>query len=249
MAKKITDLTELTAPASTDVIPIVDVSVSTTKKITTRGLSDGDGKPYVWKPPSSANACDDEFCDLSSQSGPSNGLDAKWSKHNLGTASWLVLDDSVCPGALLLSIPTGQSTDQHIYQTTPAGDFSVMAIFETAFISDRQMWGINILDTNGDGIGVCTDFSGNPCCVREIDNWQQTATSSSLVYNHYLGKVTFWLRKATNTYYGGLAVSDRLLANPEYTSLSKTFTPAYITFGRIFGTGVSRIVIDAFRVY
>jgi hypothetical protein len=68
-----------------------------------------DGKPFIWTPPGSANAKDDEFADGSSQSGPINGLDAKWSKHNLGTSGWLIFDDAQAPSCLLLDIPTGQA--------------------------------------------------------------------------------------------------------------------------------------------
>jgi len=210
----------------------------------------GDGKPYIWHPPASANAKDDEFIDLSGQSGPNNGLDAKWSKHNLGTAAWLKLSNAEAPGCLLLDIPTGQSADQHIYQATPAGDFTIMAYFTVGFCTSRQMWGVNILDSNGAGMGLCWD-QGTLYVMRVISNWQQTAAATSLGSNcENGGSHTFWLKKDGTTYRGSIAIGDRRIRTffEAANVAGQTFTPAYITFGRIYGTGIARIALDAFRV-
>lgn len=214
----------------------------------------GDGKPTLLTPPSSANAKDDEFNDASGMSGPVNGLNAKWSKRNLATASWIVLDDNKAPGALLLDIPTGQAADQAIYQAVPAGDFRAVVRFEPHRCGDRQMWAVLIVDTSGNGVGVNVD-TGDNAYIRNITAWQQTTGTatvatgvSTMVSAGYPFALS--LRQSGTSYFGGIAGGIRVRpAGMNEVSFTPTaFTPAYVGFGRIFGTGVSKCALDFFRV-
>jgi len=221
-----------------------------------------DGKPYNFSPAASPKTVDDEFSDLTaSQSGPINGLNAKWSKHNLGTSGWLALDSTKAPGSLLIAVPSGQSADQAIYQTTPAGDFTISARFSANYTTaDRQMWALMAVDTNGTGIGVSCDVWQNEFCLRDITTWVQAGTTVDIVNggisNYVAGlysagiPITVNLRKASGVYFGSLTFGDRLLPLGliEATKTPTAFTNAYVGFGRIFTSGGAvNIGLDYFR--
>lgn len=216
-----------------------------------------DGKPTLHTPPSSPNAKDDEFNDTTGMSGPVNGLDAQWSKRNLATASWLVLDDTKAPGAVLFDVPTGQTTDQLLHQPVPAGDFEAYARLQLGEASDRQMWALVIVDSSGNGVGTVLDDPGGDGTtrLRAISAWQQStslATVSTTVNNLWVSgvPVVLTLRKASGVYYAGVALGDRLLPSvvKEASGTPTAFTPAYVGVGRVFGTGTGRVALDYFRI-
>ena len=226
-----------------------------------------DGKPTIWTPPTSPATEDDEFGDASGQSGPVNGLDAKWSKINLGTSSWLKFDDSLAPGCAFFDIPTGQTAGQMIYQTTPAGDFTLLLRVTIGGCSDRQMWGGFIVDSAGTGISVMIDAgvgqAGPYFGLREMTTWVQNSNTTDLWYTSQMEiparmvslglPVTLALRKASGVYYGSWSLSDRLILPPstgiEVNRTPSAFTAAYVGFGRIgFGTGVGKVALDSFRI-
>lgn len=213
-----------------------------------------DRKPWNFTPPTTANAMDDEFGDATSQSGPVNGLDAKWSKHNLGTSTWLRLSDSYAPGALGLDIPTGQTAEQWIYQAVPAGACTFSVRFTLEYASDRQMFTLAILDTSGTGVGFRIDTGAAPQ-IMNITTWSQTSTVVALTpawnsgTEYWFSPMTLFLRSdGAHNYYASQTLGDRALQAllPEVTQ-NRTFTDAYVGFGRSFGTGVSKVTLDYFR--
>jgi hypothetical protein len=194
-------------------------------------------------PPGTPNSCDDEFTDASGQSGPTNGLAGKWSKHNLATSSWLTLDKD--SKALGISIPSGQSQDQALYQAVPAGDFRLTAGITLLQATARLMFGIFIVNTSGTGISVevdNSDSSGPPsAALREITSWAQTSNNTQI--NMFAGgmfaagsKVYLSLRKASGVYYGAAWSDPNILAASanEVSRTPPSFTPAYIGIGQIY---------------
>lgn len=205
--------------------------------------------------PSSANPCDDEFNDASGMSGPTNGLAAKWSKHNLATSSWLVLNNSKFPGSLLFDIPTGQVADQAIYQAVPAGDFRISARFNRVDGDSRQMWAIFVVNTSGNGVCLNLDDGSAGPVLRVLTAWQQTATIGAAGFTlqtTYAAGLPVYatLRKSGTTYYGAAWHSNRTLpaGASEGSIVPTAFTPAYIGFGRILGGTGAKIALDWFRV-
>lgn len=217
-----------------------------------------DGKPTAATLPTTPNAKDDEFNDTTGMSGPINGLDAKWSKHNLATAGWSVLDDTKAPGCFMFDLPA-TAADQAIYQAVPAGDFRATCRTMLANWGDRQMWGLFIVNSAGNGVGVPLDDpaggGANPV-IRNLTSWVQAAGTTSLsapTNNPWTQGVPVYLslRKSGSTYYGASWSSDRLLATGALeTSFTPTaFTPAYVGFGRMYGGGgVGRVLLDSFRI-
>lgn len=217
-----------------------------------------DTKPGTEELPSSANAMDDEFSDASGHSGPLNGLAAKWSKHNIGTASWLILDDAQAPGSLLFAIPASNPADQGIYQPVPAGDFRAVARFEAAHMGDRQMWGLFIVSTAGAGVSMTGDDTADVARLRNLTAWVQTSSVAPGAYTAGYGYVagvpiTLSLRKSGTTYFGSLWHGERVKPSAmiEISGTPTAFTPAYVGFGRVHGggsLGTSRIALDYFRI-
>jgi hypothetical protein len=238
-----------------------------TKTITIPGGGGGDpfdGKPYIWTPPGSAATEDDEFNDDTSMSGPVNGLDAKWTKRNLGTAAWFVLDDAVAPGCAYFDIPTGQASDQAIYQTVPAGDWTFAAHMHGHRSSDRQYWGVFCVSSAGTGIMAVMDTGADTSNgLRTLTTWADGGagtfhgeaawnTDENGLNRNPSVPVTVTLRKASGVYHMGYSYSQRLLPG-NYFEISHTptaFTAAFVGVGR-FGpagtAGVSKVTIDFFR--
>lgn len=223
-----------------------------------------DGQRTIWEPPASAHATDDEFNDESGMSGVINGLDAKWSKRNLATGSWVQLSADA-PGALVLAIPDGQTGDQAIYQTVPAGDWTYSVRFSSLFSatgSSRQMWGLLCVDSSGNGISAMLDMgpqrdSSNGVVLRELATW--AGNSNLTVANQpgiegaalYGAPVTLFMRKASGVYHLSWTYDPRVIGTSVLLEGNRTptaFTPAYIGFGRFFsGGGIVRTTIDSFR--
>lgn len=220
-----------------------------------------DGKPWNHSLPAAPEAEDDEFNDDTNHSGPINGLDSKWSLHNLGTASWRILDDETAPGCLALVLPAGQAADQHIYQAIPSfSDYVIEARFSHEAFNGREMWGINILDTSGNGVGMSFDYTQlGGMRMMSISSWGQTASVVTQLHMPMFGVFYhMWLRKSGSTYTAFAAPGDRIRAGTAAGNLSvidlthapSAFTPAYITFGRTYtGGGTPSItLLDFFRV-
>lgn len=221
-----------------------------------------DGKPTVNTPPTSANAKDDEFNDGTGFSGPVNGLNAKWSKHNFATLGWTVLDDAKAPGCLMMDIPTAQAQDQGVYQAVPAGDFRVTAKVNFVKAGDRQMWGLFILNTSGTGIALLLDDPVGDAAtrLRGVTSWVQAssiAVVTSSINSLWVGSNDIYLslRKSGTTYFGAAWTANRIMPAiaGEVSGVPTSFTPAYVGFGRMFGaggasTGVSQVLLDWFRV-
>lgn len=205
---------------------------------------------YIYDPVdiSTASSIDDEFSDRPGQSGILSGLASKWQKNGFGTPSWLTWDQAVYPDSLFIDLPTGQSTIQHLYQPVPSGDFTVLAVVDITSVTARQMWFLNILSTSGDGVGVGYDF-GQPIFMRLISGWEQTSTTSALGFSSAYQQWTFQLRKEDTTYYASVSDNMTRLVLPDITSLTDSFTPAYVTFGRVYGSGGATLGLDTFRVF
>ena len=219
------------------------------------GGSTGDDTIHTY--PSSPNAKDDEFNDASGHSGPVNGLDAQWSKHNLATSSWLVLDASKAPDALLFDLPTGQAADQSIYQAVPAGDFQVTCRVQFGGASDRQMWGPLIVDSSGNGVALLVDdpAGDGTTYLRTVGSWAQSGALTGLSggFNNQWAVGVPWyfsLRKASGAYYAAVSAGDKIFGASlrEVSGTPTAFTAAYVGFGRCFGTGTSRVALDYFRI-
>lgn len=219
------------------------------------GSISGDAKPSARTKPVSPTAYDDEFDDATGMSGPGNGLNARWTKHNLGTAGWTRLNDSYAPGCAQFAIPSGQSGDQAIYQTVPAGDFAIEAMFDFRAIGERQIWGIFCVDSSGNGVAMSLDYTQASAGARlmVLSSWAQTATVHTSP--HPLGEgvpYRLHLRKASGVYFGDYSNNDRDLFAGR-TSLERTLTPsaftaAYIGFGRFYGgSNASLVNLDYFR--
>lgn len=221
-------------------------------------VSGWDGKPLTMTPPTSANSHDDEFNDATGMSGPVKGLNARWSKHNLGTSSWLVLDDAQAPGCLFFDIPSGQAQDQAIYQAAPAGDFTVTARYQFGGETNRQMWGVFIVDSSG--AGICVPFddpaSDTTNYIRTLSAWVN-ATAPVVVSSYFNSlwiagvPLTASIRKSGTTYAVTITAGDRIkpVALREFSTTSG-ITVAYIGFGRIFdaGTSAGKVALDYMRV-
>src|SRR6185437_176111 len=196
----------------------------------------------------------DEFNDTASQSGPVNGLAGKWSKHNFVTGVTLTMSDTVDPSCIVIDIANA-TADQAMYQTAPAGDFTLTCRFAMTYNqSGRQMFGIFMLDTSGNGVGVNLD-NGGTGVIRTIDAWVQSATNAALNPDPSARwaegiPVTISLRKATNNYFAGAWFDERTLKAPFEATISRTFTIAYVGFGRIFtggGANEVKVSMDFFR--
>lgn len=200
---------------------------------------------------------DDEFDDTTGNSGPANGLNARWSKRNMGTAGWSILDNSKAPGAFGFDIPTGQSADQALYQAAPAGDFRITARAQRVGSEGRQMWGLFVLDSSGNGVSVLVDDSNNDAgtYIRTVASWAQTGAPATVSWGTNYAwtagvPVVFSLRKASGVYYAAATVGD-LPANDFLYEVSYTptaFTPAYVGFGRLHASAsAAKICLDWFR--
>lgn len=269
-----TDPVEATGDASTieatdtDTVTVTFGAAPATDSYRVVILSDGgsssggsvfDDKPFIHTPSGTAATIDDEFNDATSMSGPTNGLDAKWTKRNLGTASWLVLDDSIAPGCLYLDIPSGEAADQSIYQSVPSGDFTVgarVAIHQPP--STRAMVGLFVVDTSGNGTGIFIDNGDADIFVRELSSWQVGAGNTDTNFNFDQNATAgygwpIWLTLAwddtAEEVTCGISPHDRLLI-PQQLLTTRAFdgtTIAHVGVGRIFGTGTGDFIIDSFR--
>jgi len=235
----------------------VDVTVGSTAS-GGGGGSVFDTKAFIHTPAAAAATEDDEFNDATNMSGPSNGLDAKWSKRNLGTASWLVLDDAVAAGCLYLDIPSGESADQAIYQAVPSGDFTIgcrVAMHQPA--SSRVMFGLFVVDTSGNGTGVFVDNGDADVFLRQVTSWANGAGATDTTFDFPTNLFAsygwpIWLTLAwddtAETVTCGVSPHDRILI-PKYTT-TRAFdgiTIAHVGVGRIFGTGAGDFIVDSFR--
>ena len=215
-----------------------------------------DGKEFIHTPPATAATENDEFNDATNMSGPTNGLDAKWSKHNLGTASWLVMDDTIAPGSLVLDIPASQSVDQAIYQAVPTGDFEVVARIGMFAQSARTMYGLFVVDTSGNGTGLFIDNGDTTMYIREVTAWQNGAGNTALAPSAVGPEAKFgqeyWLYLGWDDTLGqvscGLSFSDRFIR--PYETVARAFdggTIAYVAIGRIYGNPAAHYFVDSFR--
>jgi hypothetical protein len=212
-------------------------------------------------PPTTANAADDEFADFSGQSGPVNGLATKWGKQGLGDASWLVMDRDKTPGQLMFDLSaSASSVVQHITQPAPGGDFRIGCASSYYTTSSRQMWGPTIVDVNGNGIGIHLDTGDTFASFRAVSNWQQTGTlyggsgiaGLSTSWKTSTTQVFLSLRKSGGTYYASGWTYERygyaFKATTEIAGTPSAFTPAFISFGRLFGSGAATLMLDWFRI-
>ena len=219
------------------------------------GSGDGDGKPFLWTPPSSADAMDDEFNDTSGMSGPTNGLDSKWSLYNMGTSSWRRLSDDYAPGCFGFDIPTGQATNQFILQAVPGGAFRVFCRFQQVDLENRQMWGLVIADGSGNGMCMRLDTGETNSYVQEVSGWNPTGSTTSLLpelSSAFTGRAitNLWLAYdgSTGVTIAG-APSDRAryALSPSAGRTKSSWTPTHVGFGRLYGTGRARVLVEAFR--
>lgn len=129
-------------------------------------------------PPSSADADDDEFEDASGQSGPVNGLDAKWTWLNQGTSTI-----SFAHQRAKIAVQTGASTNIRGIKQVIAGGTPVytakMAIGNCSFVTndDRVMIGLyNSVNGRLMTVGI-RKTSGS--VVIEAIKWTSTSAISA----------------------------------------------------------------------
>lgn len=210
--------------------------------------------------PLAPNSMDDEFNDDTGMSGPSNGLNARWTKKNMGTAGWSVLDDTKAPDAFMFDIPTGQTSMQAIHQAAPGGDFALVVRVNFVAASDRQIWGLFCVDTNGTGVVAQFDEpSGDAAYIRPVTTWGTPGTGiATLVCPGQSNANTPWragqpmylsLRKASGVYHSAAWFHPQLqpAGAGEVNGTPSAFTPAYVGFGRFYGTGTGKVLLDWFR--
>lgn len=145
--------------------------------------------------PTSANAMDDEFDDSAGQSGPINGLDAKWAWRNQSTS---VLTYS--PDGFLKIIPPTSATDalRGIEQVKPAAqDYTVVAKVSVGGVNNGNtaLGGLWFVDSvNGDlyifnvgitGAGVQL-FGGRYNSVTSFNSTVFTALTTNRAQEVYL---------------------------------------------------------------
>lgn len=222
------------------------------------GVSAPDGTPTVNTLPAIPNAKDDEFNDGSGMSGPVNGLNAKWSKRNLATPSWIVLDEAKAPGCVMLDLPSGAAADQALYQSAPAGDFrlTVRMSFMVPTVGSRSMYGLFIVDTAGTGVCITMDDpNADVPRLRTMTAWASGSSLAVLGTRGHLwgnGADTYMsLRKSGGTYYAAAWHSERIMPVAVLeVSAAVAFTPAHIGFGRSFQspTQAAHLYVDWFRV-
>jgi len=218
--------------------------VLTAAGASTLGLAPFANQPIL----GASTAYDDEFEDLSGQSGPANGLAGKWGFQNLTSASYTL--SNTAPSCLNFNGASGLSGSLLIREACPSGDFVVHAFAEFLGFGDRQIWALCIVDSSGTGVGMCWDgMAGGGTAFRIISAWAASTpvTIGSLTP---FGATTLRVRKSGTTYYGnltsGFGSRIRTIAD-NWSFTGQSFTPAYIAFGRTFGTGTFSILLDAIR--
>jgi hypothetical protein len=206
-------------------------------------------------PPATAHADDDEFNDTSGMSGPVNGLDAKWTRHNLA-GTLIKTDWSAVDEWLLLDVTASQATDQAITQPVPAGDFHVMCAAAGFVVPGRQMWGLFVADNSGNGYVVSTD-NGDTDYVRTLSAWAAgSPTGSGSVANvdgaFFAGnRVVMEIQRVGTTYTFSMTSSDFLKHSfRAQGSVTTATTYTKIGFGRIYtdNGGATAVGLDYFRV-
>jgi hypothetical protein len=146
------------------------------------------------KPPSSPFSMDDEFDDTDDNSGPINGLDAKWTWRNQGTAA----ASFTTAGHLKLTPPQSSGINWRIIeQNAPAGNYTIEAKFS---IEGRKLnvvrAGLVLVDgTNGDFYAIHLQLdqttistSHGPVANMNVDRWNSVTSFHSVL--SYFGSVS-----------------------------------------------------------
>lgn len=217
------------------------------------GGGGGTSTTNLYTPPTTPHAKDDEFADGSGQSGPVNGLDAKWTRHNLAGAMVNLTD---LDNFLIFNVTGSQPVDQAITQPIPSGDFHATACAVGLNVPGRQMWGLFVANGSGNGYVVETD-NGDTDYVRNLASWVEgSPTGSGSVSNvdgtfFGGGRVVFEIQRVGTTYTFSMTSSDFL---PHTYRTKNTITSAtaftVIGFGRISDTSsaATAVGLDFFRV-
>lgn len=219
MAKKISELTELTAMAKDDVLPIIDTSASETKKIKTTRLI----VPFPDIIPASPNTEDDEF--------NSTSLDAKWTENTDATSHD---HDTTWPSCIYANFTANQQyTLSQDY--APAGAFSLTGKFHVASANAYQQGWFNVFDSDeSDGIqvnfGYVATAGHNTLGLHSKDATTWTYNRKSLVLP---SASTYYLhiqRDGSNNWGGWISFDGYSfwLADSVY---SKTFTVHHFQIG------------------
>jgi hypothetical protein len=130
----------------------------------------------VDKPPTSADADDDEFEDASGQSGPINGLDAKWSWLNQGTSTI-----SFTHRKAKIAVQTGASTNIRGIKQVIAGGTPLysakLCLGNVSFFTNDNRVMIGLYNSvNGRLMTIGLRMSGGTSVVVEALKWTNTTT-------------------------------------------------------------------------
>lgn len=218
----------------------------------TGGSSGGStGTTDIHTPPATADAMDDEFDDRSGQSGSSNGLAAKWTRHNL--TAMVDTGEAIMPGWGLLDIDASEATDQALIQPIPSGDFDFAVCATGLVIPGRQMFGLMVCTDAGNGYVLVVD-NGDNCYLRNLTSWVQGSTlaTPTNVNSAFFGgsRVIFEVSRVGTTYSWSLSTSD-FLPHAYRTQVSVTSATAFtkVGFGRVYkdGTQAGLVGLDYAR--
>jgi hypothetical protein len=183
-------------------------------------------------------------------------LDAKWSLDTYTGANLRFQ----CDDGTTLEVANPTNGHGQIYQTAPAGDFSIiLSLFDTLH-NDNFMDGPCILDSSGNGVGLCTYQSALWLNNITAFDYASNATNHSLA-NFIPGRaqgemLPYWLKltKVGQVYTGFFSRNGRIWVptNTDHvTPTTKTWTGtvAYIGFGMMYSnSGANRFYVDRFNV-
>lgn len=178
-------------------------------------------------------------------------LDAKWSHGGnsaAGQFSFQVDSDAASPTWARWT-RTGQANGGYIYQTAPAGDFSLILRHSQQFgTSSAFMTGLVILDTSSNGAAAVI-YNGSPLAVLagsvSGSVYGGTFQSIGLSAAVHTAGVPTWLRlRKSGTSYFASASFDGEKWMPETPALTSAITVARIGIGHIFGSDTASVTFD-----
>lgn len=206
--------------------------------------------------PTSAHSYDDEFEDDTSQSGHSNGLASKWSRRVIASGA-VKTGSSDVQGGLFID-GTGANQPSGVWgleqSVSFSGDFTIACRLSIDYMSERQMIGIHVVDSSGDGWCLPIDSAD----VTYLRNLTGNATGLAALATPVNGQditgrmARLVLRRISNVFHAGVMKDDVTMpVNVLTTSVSDTRTIAKIGIGRYYSAGsggACRVHVDYFRV-
>lgn len=213
----------------------------------------GPSRVTVHDRPATAHACDDEFEDLTGQSGAANGLAGKWSLRTLTSGAVKTAAEDVRGGCLIDGTggnqPSGAWGMEQAF--APSGDFTAVLKYGSDYASEREMIGLYAVTSDGDGYSVVID-NGDQAYIRRLTAHATAGFATPTPVNPGYPANTLHravIRRVGNVWYGGFLADD--VAQPKWARFAtntETLTVAKIGIGRVFGSGACRVFVDYLRV-